>query len=312
MLAELLSPEIRTVILEALPVILSLIIIEGLLSVDNALAIAAMASHLPGKQKYWALRVGILGAYFFRGLALLLAQFIIENPWLKLLGALYLIHLMAHHFAERHRRNKAEAEAAAADEARANGEAVAAVGKVAQRGFWATVASIELMDLSLGVDNVVAAVALSDEMWVVCTGVFIGILALRFIAGHCIRLIEKFPVLEHTAFLLIGFVGLLLVTELSFHYDIKTYQKFAGIVAIIALTIWFSKSAAVQAVMKPVNAALMWPVRLYDLTLGVVVWAVLAPFRLFFRTARLPLPTQEVEQAAEILREASEREAKGE
>jgi predicted tellurium resistance membrane protein TerC len=59
MLAEILSPEVREMILEGVPVIISLIIIEGLLSVDNALGIAAMASHLPGKQKYWALRVGI-------------------------------------------------------------------------------------------------------------------------------------------------------------------------------------------------------------------------------------------------------------
>ena len=52
-------------VVEALPVIISLIIIEGLLSVDNALAIAAMANHLPEKQKYMALKLGIIGAYFF-------------------------------------------------------------------------------------------------------------------------------------------------------------------------------------------------------------------------------------------------------
>jgi tellurite resistance protein TerC len=309
MLAELFSRETADIILEALPVIISLIIIEGLLSVDNALAIAAMASHLPGKQKYWALRVGIIGAYVFRGLALLLAQYIIENPWLKLLGAAYLIHLMAHHFAALYKTGVAEAQARAAEEAAVNGEAVAAVAKVAHRGFWATVASIELMDLSLGVDNVVAAVALSDEMWVVCTGVFIGILALRFVAGHCIKLIEKFPVLEHTAFLLIGFVGLLLVCELTFHIDIKTYQKFIGIVAIIALTIWFSKSAGVRAVMKPVNALLIWPVRIYDLVLGSLFWIILTPFRLLFRKAELPLPTEEVEHSLEILHDAEAREA---
>lgn len=309
MLAELFSKETADIILEALPVILSLIIIEGLLSVDNALAIAAMASHLPGKQKYWALRVGIIGAYVFRGLALLLAQYIIENPWLKLLGAAYLIHLMAHHFASRYKMDVAEAEAKAAEEAGANGEAVVAVAKVAHRGFWATVASIELMDLSLGVDNVVAAVALSDEMWVVCTGVFIGILALRFVAGHCIKLIEKFPVLEHTAFLLIGFVGLLLVSELTFHIDIKTFQKFIGIVAIISLTIWFSKSAGVRAVMKPVNALLIWPVRIYDLVLGSLFWVILTPFRLLFRKAELPLPIEEVEHSLEILHDAEVREA---
>lgn len=310
MLAELLTPEIQTVILEALPVIISLIIIEGLLSVDNALAIAAMASHLPGKQKYWALRVGIIGAYFFRGLALLLAQYIIENPWLKLIGAAYLIHLMAHHFATRYKVAKAQAAEVARAEAEAagNGGAVAAVGNVIQRGFWGTVASIELMDLSLGVDNVVAAVALSDEMWVVCTGVFIGILALRFVAGHCIRLIEKFPVLEHTAFLLIGFVGLLLVTELTFHIDITTLQKFIGIVSIIAFTIWYSRSTGVRSVMQPVNAILMAPVRLYDVTLGAVIWVLLSPFRLFFRKAHLPQPVEEVEHALEILHEAEERE----
>jgi len=305
MLADLFSQETLNIVIEALPVILSLIIIEGLLSVDNALAIAAMASHLPGKQKYWALRVGIIGAYVFRGLALLLAQFIIENPWLKLLGAAYLIHLMAHHFARRHKEESAKAAIAAAE---AKGEALSAVGAVVQRGFWGTVLSIELMDLSLGVDNVVAAVALSDKFWVVCTGVFIGILALRFVAGHCIRLIEKFPVLEHTAFLLIGFVGLILVFELTVHHDIHTTEKFIGIVAIIAFTIWYSKSLGLRRIMAPVNAILMVPVRVYDATLGAIIWVTLAPFRVFFRKAQLPLPAEEVENAAEILHDAEERE----
>ena len=298
MLAEIFTPELWNIVREALPVIISLIIIEGLLSVDNALAIAAMASHLPGKQKYWALKVGIIGAYVFRGLALLLATYIIENPWLKMLGAAYLIHLMAHHFAARHKAGEVEL-----DEA---GEVIA---KSAGRGFWATVASIELMDLSLGVDNVVAAVALSDEMWVVCTGVFIGILALRFVAGHCIRLIEKFPVLEHTAFLLIGFVGLLLVTELTFHTDITTLQKFIGIVTIIAFTIWYSKSAPVRAVMKPVNAGLMLPVRAYDFVLGGVFSILWFPFKMLFKKAHVPEPIEELEHAAEIMHDSAAHEA---
>ncbi|TAE74377.1 MAG: DUF475 domain-containing protein [Verrucomicrobia bacterium] len=298
MLAELSAPELWSAFVEALPVIVSLIIIEGLLSVDNALAIAAMASHLPGKQKYWALKVGIIGAYVFRGLALLLATYIIANPWLKMLGAAYLIHLMAHHFASRHKAGEPEL-----DEA---GEVIA---QSAGRGFWATVASIELMDLSLGVDNVVAAVALSDKMWVVCTGVFIGILALRFVAGHCIKLIEKFPVLEHTAFLLIGFVGLLLVTELSFHVDIHTTEKFIGIVAIIAFTIWYSRVAAVRAAMRPVNAVLMLPVRAYDFLLGGLFSILLFPFRAFFKKARVPDPIAEVEHAVEIIHDAERRDS---
>ncbi len=170
-------------IVEAIPIIVSLIIIEGLLSVDNALAIAAMASHLPGRQKYLALRWGIIGAYAFRALALAFAAFIIDNPWLKIVGAAYLVHLMASFFAERAKSAYAEG----------GDDASTIAGKMAGKGFWATVASIELMDLSLSVDNVVAAVAMSPKLWVVCTGVFMGILALRFVAGYCIKLIGRFP-----------------------------------------------------------------------------------------------------------------------
>lgn len=292
MLAEILSPEFMHVLTEAVPVIISLIIIEGLLSVDNALAIAAMASHLPGKQKFWALRVGIIGAYVFRGLALLFATYIIANPWLKGLGAAYLLHLMAYHFAHV-RRKQVEVETGL---------------KVVNKGFWATVASIELMDLSLGVDNVVAAVALSDEFWVVCTGVFIGILALRFVAGYCIKLIEKFPVLEHTAFLLIGFVGALLLTELLFHVDIKTWMKFVGIVTIIAATIWYSRVPALQSGLKPVLALVMLPIRAYEAVVGTVINVLIFPFKLLFRAFKMPEPPEAVEDAPETLKAARDAE----
>ncbi len=290
MLAEILSPDVIHMLTEAIPVIISLIIIEGLLSVDNALAIAAMASHLPGKQKYWALRVGIIGAYVFRGLALLFATYIIANPWLKALGAAYLLHLMAYHFAHVH-RSAAEIESGL---------------KTLNKSFWATVASIELMDLSLGVDNVVAAVALSDEFWVVCTGVFIGILALRFVAGHCIKLIEQFPVLEHTAFLLIGFVGALLLSELTFHVDIKTWMKFVGIVAIIVATIWYSKTPALQTALKPALAVLMWPIRIYEIVIGTLINVLIFPIKALFNLFKLPQPPDAVEDAPETLKAAKE------
>lgn len=286
MLAEIFTPELWDILAEALPVIISLIIIEGLLSVDNALAIAAMASHLPEKQRFWALKAGIIGAYAFRGLALLFATYIIENPWLKLVGAAYLIHLMAHHFAGKHTHGT--------------------VGRVVSRSFWGTVASIELMDISLGVDNVVAAVALSDEFWVVCTGVFIGILALRLVAGHCIGLIERFPVLQHTAFLLIGFVGMLLVAELTWHFDISTLTKFGGIMLIIALSIGYSRLAGMRAIIRPVLQWLMWPVRIYEVVIGSIFHVLFVPFQFVFKRLKLPEPAEEVEEAETILRRADE------
>lgn len=268
-------------IIAAIPIIFSLIIIEGLLSVDNALAIAAMASHLPGKQKFLALRWGIIGAYAFRGLALAFAAFIIDNPWLKIVGAAYLIHLMASFFAERARSAK-EAEETGADD-----EAGTIAARMAGKGFWATVLSIELMDLSLSVDNVVAAVAMSPKMWVVCTGVFIGILALRFVAGFCIKLIERFPILECTAFLLIGYVGFILVIELcaqnvfglAHPVHITALQKFIGIMVILALSIWYSESKAMRTVVSPLLKIGRLPFLAYAFISNFVFGMVFFPFK---------------------------------
>ncbi len=265
-------------IISAIPIIFSLIIIEGLLSVDNALAIAAMASHLPGKQKFLALRWGIIGAYAFRGLALAGASFIITWPVLKIVGAAYLIHLMASFFAER---------AQEAKEAGGDGEPGTIAARMAAKGFWATVVSIELMDLSLSVDNVVAAVAMSPKMWVVCTGVFIGILALRFVAGFCIKLIERFPILECTAFLLIGYVGFILVIELcaqnlfglAHPVHITALQKFIGIVIITALSIWYSESKAMRSVVSPLLKIGRLPFLAYAFISNFVFGMIFFPFK---------------------------------
>ena len=266
-------------LIDALPIIVSLIIIEGLLSVDNALAIAAMANHLPGRQKYLALKFGILGAHFFRGLCLAFAAWIIDNPWLKICGAAYLVYLMCDHF-------RGSEDAKNAD-----------VSKMAQRGFFGTIAAIEIMDLSLSVDNVVAAVAMSPKLWVVCTGVFIGILALRFVAGACIRLIEKFPILEHTAFILVGYVGFILVYELLSdpHSGIQilpgpvhvtTWQKFIGIVIIIAVSISYMRSAVVREAIRPLLRLLRIPMNALAVLVGLVLKVLSFPFRSLLRLRR--------------------------
>jgi YkoY family integral membrane protein len=121
-------------------VIVSLVLIEGLLSVDNALGIAAMASHLPKHQQKAALRWGLIGAYLFRGIALALVSWLMHNEWVKWFGAIYLIYLACDHL--QFKKNVHEESAASA------------AAKTAGKGFIATICSIELMDLSLSLDNV--------------------------------------------------------------------------------------------------------------------------------------------------------------
>lgn len=265
------SPGLWDQIVQALPVILGLVLIEGLLSVDNALAIAAMASHLDEKRRAMAMNIGYIGAYGFRLVALLFASWIISNHWVMLIGALYLVWLMCAHFAGQ--KGIAEEE----------GEAV----NVHHRTFAGTIVMISLMDLSLSVDNVVAAIAMSPkDLRPVYVGVTIGIISLRLVAGVAVKAIAKYPVLEHTAFVLIGYVGLLLLTELQFPdffhglgpTKVKLV-KFAGIIVITALTLLWSQKPAFQKLMTPILRVLLLPMELFASLVGALIVVITWPFK---------------------------------
>jgi predicted tellurium resistance membrane protein TerC len=91
----------------------------------------------------------------------------------------------------------------------------ATVGRIGK--FWATVIAVEIMDLAFSLDNVFAAVAISNNIVVIMTGVFIGILAMRFVAQGFVRLLEHYPFLEVCAYLVIGILGLKLTLSLVEH-----------------------------------------------------------------------------------------------
>lgn len=277
MIAEYL-PQIR----EAAPVIISLIIIEGLLSVDNMLAIAALASRLPEGQKKIALRMGLAGAYVFRGVALLFAGFIMEHEWVKFLGAFYLIHLMAEHFSDLAAETDDDPE----------------TKPHTPRTFWTTVIAIQLMDLSLSVDNVITAVAMSPKLWVVCLGVFLGLLTLWLFATVSLKLVEKYPILEHTAFLLIGYVGLILLVEMTAefyfgtHLHITSFQKFIGIAIIMLLSLWYDRGRVFSKICAPFFKLAMGPVKLYAKVAGILIAIMLWPFKRIGALFQKPLVSE--------------------
>src|SRR5262245_20218683 len=117
-----------------------LIVLEGLLSADNALVMAIMVLGLPRDQHGKALRYGLVGGFAFRILATLLAVYLIRVAWVKLLGGLYLLYLTYAHFwhgeegEDRHAPPKARP----------------AFGLSA---FWATIVRVELVNLAFSVDS---------------------------------------------------------------------------------------------------------------------------------------------------------------
>jgi len=234
-------------ILIGLPVIASLVIIEGLLSVDNVFGIAALAKELPEHQQRKAIRLGLAGAYVFRVMVLLVAAWLIANTWVRWLGAGYLVWLMCAHLTR--------------------GEPCDTAGKAKRVSptLMGALLQIGLMDLSLSMDNVIAAVGLAPKdpltqvpvMWPIYAGVLIAILALQAVAPHALKLLRKYPVLEPTAFILIGFVGGILIYEETFHVitrgvlHIPPIVKFAGILLIVLVALLYSTQAGVRRLLTP-------------------------------------------------------------
>ncbi|HRQ32348.1 MAG TPA: DUF475 domain-containing protein [Anaerolineales bacterium] len=240
----------------AILIVLQLIFLEGILSIDNAAVLGAMVTPLPadqpvpwpralrwigkgldpllGHQRFAALRVGLLRAYLRRGAMLFITSFLIENPWVRIVGAAYLIHLAfnelgdatfgAKHDEGIHYKTKKNA------------------------SFWTVVLTIELMDLVFSIDNVIAAVALSNEIWVVMLGVAIGILAMRFAAGWFSYAVERLPILKEAAYILILNIGVQLLLEQFWHIEISDWTRFAISLAIIAVALIYSRSPFLQKI----------------------------------------------------------------
>jgi YkoY family integral membrane protein len=196
----------------SLAIIGNLIIIESLLSVDNAAVLATMVMDLPPKQREKALKYGIWGAYFFRGLAMVFAAFLIKIWWLKPLGGLYLLFLVYDYWKSKQTKSTHDDTI----DKESNWFYKLTVGSLGT--FWATVCLVELMDMAFSIDNVFAAVAFTPNIILVCIGVFIGILAMRFIAQWFVKLMEKYNFLETAAFIVIAILGIKLTLSLFEHF----------------------------------------------------------------------------------------------
>lgn len=203
--------------LASLSVVVNLILIESLLSIDNAAVLATMVLDLPKDQRRKALRYGIIGAYVFRGICLLFASMLIQIWWFKPVGGIYLLILAIRYFTkkkspEEHHIDVNE-ELAHKNKSWLYRKTLGAFGP-----FWATIILVELMDLAFSIDNVIAANAYTKNIILIWTGVFIGILAMRFVAQGFVRLMEKYPFLEKCAYVVIGLLGLKLLLALYTHF----------------------------------------------------------------------------------------------
>ncbi len=198
--------------LTTLLIILNIVLLEIILRIDNAAVLATMVKTLPENQQKKALTWGIIGAYLFRGLALLFASLLISITWLKLVGGLYLIFISIKSLLKKSEDSDL---------------------KVTPVGFWRTVISIEIMDLVFSIDNVLAAVSFTDSLSIIMLGVGIGILAIRFATTKFISIINNNPIVEKIAYYVIAGLGLKLA--LSYFLPVLNLESIDLVFSLLTL-----------------------------------------------------------------------------
>ncbi|MFM2314465.1 MAG: hypothetical protein RLZZ04_3741, partial [Cyanobacteriota bacterium] len=80
-------------------ILLVLVVLEAVLSADNAIALAAIAKSVKDpKSQQKALNIGLVGAYILRIALIFAATWVIKYWQFELLGAIYLLWLVFNYF----------------------------------------------------------------------------------------------------------------------------------------------------------------------------------------------------------------------
>ena len=203
-------------------VLVILIILEAVLSADNAIALAAIAQGL-GERKLQqkALNFGLVLAYLFRVGLILTATWIMNYWQFELAGALYLLWLVFNYF-------------------RSDDEQDHKHHTLEFQSFWQAIPMIAVTDLAFSLDSVTTAIAIADDLWLILVGGAIGVITLRFLAELFITWLTEFTHLEDAGFVTVGFVGLRLLLRVI-NPDLVP-PEWVMILAIAGLFTWgFSK-----------------------------------------------------------------------
>lgn len=204
--------------------ILSLVIMECLLSVDNSIVLAAQAHTLTQKrQQEEALFYGIWGAFIFRFLVIGIGTYLISLWWIKILGSLYLIYMALHFFYKKITHKKKQFK----------------MFKI--KGLspvWQVVISIEFTDIMFSLDSVLTLIAISNNPVIILIGSIVGIVAMRGVAEAIMGLMNKIPELEPMAYVLIFFIAIKLFLTIP-AIDIEIPNTIFTLVLVVSFVITF-------------------------------------------------------------------------
>jgi YjbE family integral membrane protein len=209
-----------------------IILVNIVLSGDNAVVIALAARSLPPKQQKMAVLGGSGAAIVLRIILTVAAVKLLTLPYLKLIGAVLLLYIGIQLLMGE-------------DEGEDDGEPKAS-------NLAAAIRTILIADLVMSLDNVlgVAAAAKGNTLLLII-GLAVSIPLIIFGSTIILKLMERFPVIITIGAALLGYVaGEMLVTDPSVHewFEHHTAVEFAipiiGAAAVVLIGRWLSSRRA--------------------------------------------------------------------
>ncbi len=160
-----------------------IILVDLVLSGDNALVIGAAASGLPRKQRWPAIAVGGAGAIILRILFAVAATFLLQLPLLQAIGGALLLIIALRLLADRSHNDKPSTAADAKEN-----QATATPPK---RSFFKALLTILVADATMSLDNILAVGAIADGRVAALALGLLGSIALILLGSALIAELSK-------------------------------------------------------------------------------------------------------------------------
>lgn len=187
--------------IEILSKIFSIIVLNLVLSGDNAVVIALATRKLPASSQNKAIVIGTAGAVVLRILLMMIAVELLTVPYVKIIGAVLLFYI-------------------AYDLLKSNGEEAEIKSETT---LLSAIRTIILADLVMSLDNVLAIAGVADgQLLLAVLGLIISIPIVIFGSQIILKLMERFPWLIWIGALLIAYTaGTMLVEDQFIHHLLR-------------------------------------------------------------------------------------------
>lgn len=176
--------------------LLKIIMIDIVLSWDNAIVIGIATAKLPEHLRKKAITLGIVAATILRVLFAALTVYLLMIPWLHLIGGLLLLWICYKFFIDL--RHHASQE----------------IHIKARNTYVGAISTIILADVSMSLDNVLAVAGASNENLVIL-GIWLifSILLMAFAANYIAKKIHTYPIIAWIGLLVIFYVALEMILK---------------------------------------------------------------------------------------------------